>query len=52
MDRQAFLACHADVAAELGPLLEAGERIEALTRPVRIALEGRAAAAVSAAGGV
>jgi hypothetical protein len=41
VDRQEFLARHADEAVELGPLLEAGERARALTRPLREALEGR-----------
>src|SRR6516225_9705339 len=40
-DREAFLARHAAVAAELAPLLDAFDRVEALTRPLREALDGR-----------
>jgi serine/threonine-protein kinase len=40
VDRREFLARHADVATELAPLLEAGEQVEALTRPLREALDG------------
>jgi hypothetical protein len=40
-DRQAFLARHAAVAAELGPLLDAYEHIETMTRLLRDALDGR-----------
>jgi predicted Ser/Thr protein kinase len=40
-DRAAFLARYAAVAAELAPLLDAHDRIEALTRLLREALGGR-----------
>jgi hypothetical protein len=39
-DRQAFLARHPGLADELRPLLEAGERMAARTRPLRQALRG------------
>jgi serine/threonine-protein kinase len=40
LDRQAFLERHAGLADELRPLLEAGERMAARTRPLRQALRG------------
>ncbi len=41
LDRQAFLEQHAAVAADLAPLLDALERIDALARPFRSAMEGK-----------
>jgi serine/threonine-protein kinase len=41
VDRAEFLARHADLAGPLAPLLDAAERVHALTRPLRDALDGR-----------
>ncbi len=44
LDREAFLARYPGLTAELGPLLQAAERIDQVARPLRQALEGRAVA--------
>jgi hypothetical protein len=40
LDRRALLAKFPDLADQLGPLLDAAERVEALARPLRAALGG------------
>ena len=50
LDHRAFLSAHADIAAELAPLLDAAERIDRLAGRVREALVGKLSLAVPAPG--